>query len=205
MDVVLYIYKNNKYMKLHPNAKDLTGKTFGKLTVIKPVPRPDTTKSKERSIFWFCKCECGNNCTVRSAELLVGDTKSCGCNRYMSGENSPIYKGVGMLSSSKFTHIKYAAIKRNLEFNVSMEYLWDLFQKQEGKCYYTGDLLTLVTRNTKGGMTASLDRLDSSKGYFEGNVVWSHKDINIMKMDKSEEEFYKLCQKVITHRKNQNL
>ena len=182
-------------MKLHPNAKDLTGKAFGKLKVIKPVPRPAETKSKERSIFWFCECECGNNCTVRSAELLTGDTSSCGCKRLAKGEDNSNYKGVGMLASSKYTHIKYSAIKRNLEFSVSIEYLWELFQKQDGKCYYTGEELTLSTRNTKGGMTASVDRLDSSKGYLEDNVVWCHKDVNIMKMDKSEQEFYELCQK----------
>lgn len=200
MDVVLYIYKNNKYMKLHPNAKDLTGKTFGKLKVIKPVPRPTETKSKERSIFWFCECECGNNCTVRSAELLVGDTKSCGCNRHTKGESNFNYKGVGLLAMSKYTHIKYSATKRNLEFSVSIEYLWELFQKQDGKCYYTGEELTLSTRNTKGGMTASVDRLDSSKGYLEGNVVWCHKDVNVMKMDKSEQDFYELCQKIVNHK-----
>jgi hypothetical protein len=192
-------------MKLHPNSKDLTNKIFGKLKVIKPVSKPDNVLTKERSTFWFCECDCGNNCIVRSTELLVGDTSSCGCKRYAKGEHSAKYKGVGMLSSSKFTHIKWAAVKRNLEFNVTMEYLWDLFQKQEGRCYYTGDIITLATRNTKGGMSASLDRIDSSKGYFAGNVVWSHKDINIMKMNKSKQEFYELCQKVINHQKNQNL
>jgi hypothetical protein len=186
-------------MKLHPNAKDLTGKNFGKLKVIKPVPKPTETKSKERSIFWFCECDCGNSCTVRSAELLTGDTKSCGCNRYTKGESNFNYKGVGLLAMSKFTHIKYSATKRNLEFSVSIEYLWQLFQKQDGKCYYTGEELTLSTRNTKGGMTASLDRLDSSKGYLEDNVVWCHKDVNVMKMDKSEQEFYELCQKIVNH------
>lgn len=192
-------------MKLHPNAKDLTDLRFGKLLVLKPTNKPKSSTSKERSVYWSCKCDCGNVRTVRSVELVKGDTQSCGCNKYLKGKNNPNYKGVGLLSSSKYTHIRYSAAKRNLEFNISMEYLWELFQKQNGECYYTGDKLSLSTRNNKGGMTASLDRLDSSKGYIEGNVMWSHKDINVMKMNKSEEEFYELCQKVITHRKNQNL
>lgn len=192
-------------MKLHPNAKNLTNLRFGSLVALNPVPKPEKSLSKERSLYWLCKCDCGNQCIVRSAELSVGDTKSCGCRKNQKGEKSFNYKGVGLLSSSKFTHIKYAALSRNLKFNVSIEDLWELFQEQEGRCYYTGDSLTLSTRNNKGGMTASLDRLDSSKGYIKGNLVWCHKDVNIMKMDKSEEQFYELCQKVINYKRNQNL
>jgi hypothetical protein len=44
--------------------------------------------------------------------------------------------------------------------------------------------------------TASLDRIDSSKGYIEGNLQWVHKDVNIMKMDLSQVEFIDYCVKV---------
>lgn len=46
---------------------------------------------------------------------------------------------------------------------------------------------------TKYDGTASLDRIDSSKGYVEGNVHWVHKDINIMKWDFPLETFIKMC------------
>lgn len=192
-------------MKLHANAKDLTGKVFGKLKVIKPAPKPDKVLTKERSIFWFCECECGNSQVVRSRELIVGDTTSCGCLRTRKYSDNPLFKGVGLFGHSLYSHIQWSAKKRNIEFLVSKEYLWELFQKQDGKCYYTGDDILLGVRNQPGGKTASLDRIDSSKGYTEGNLVWCHKNVNIMKMDKSEEQFYELCQKIINHRKNQNL
>lgn len=187
-------------MKLHPNAKDLTGQVFGKLTVIKHVAKPDEVMSKERSIFWLCKCECGNQQVVRSRELTTGDTKSCGCLRTRKYSDNPLFKGVGLFGHSLYSHIEWSAKKRNIKFDVSKEYLWELFQKQEGKCYYTGDDIFLGVRNQRGGKTASLDRLDSSKGYTEDNVVWCHKDINLMKRDKSEQEFYELCQKILKKR-----
>lgn len=28
---------------------------------------------------WLCRCECGNETFVRTARLLIGETKSCGC------------------------------------------------------------------------------------------------------------------------------
>ena len=53
---------------------DLTGKVFGKLTVMYELP-----ERKNSKIIWHCKCECGNECDVTGHELKSGDTRSCGC------------------------------------------------------------------------------------------------------------------------------
>lgn len=67
--------------KSHPNKsfKDLTGKKFGKLTVI-----CKEYTDKNRNIHWKCKCECGNTAIVRGRALKNGNTKSCGCLIYES-------------------------------------------------------------------------------------------------------------------------
>ena len=63
--------------------KDLTGKTFGRLTVIKY-----TRTNKRKEAIWLCKCTCGNTCEVSGACLLCGHTRSCGClHRETSSEN----------------------------------------------------------------------------------------------------------------------
>lgn len=54
---------------------DLTGKVFGKLTVIERVE--DRTNSGFAQ--WLCKCACGNTSVVLSNALNSGATKSCGC------------------------------------------------------------------------------------------------------------------------------
>lgn len=51
---------------------DLTGRTFGRLTVIKLAPKTD------RRTRWICLCECGKTTTVVKDSLNIG-TKSCGC------------------------------------------------------------------------------------------------------------------------------
>jgi len=181
-------------MKLPKNAKNLTSKTFGKLIVIEPTKKPKKSKSNQRSIWWRCKCECGKIAIVRSAELILGHTKSCGCLKKCPYWESKKYRGCGKLAQSHFSHIKYSAtVSRDFEFNVDIKYCWKLFEKQNGKCFYTGLPIELGARNTKGGITASLDRLDSTKGYIKGNLVWCRKDINIMKMDKSHKDFIELC------------
>ena len=57
-----------------PKFKDLTGQRFARLTV---VSRAENSKSNQTQ--WLCKCDCGNEAIVRSASLINGHTKSCGC------------------------------------------------------------------------------------------------------------------------------
>lgn len=52
-------------------------------------------------------------------------------------------------------------------------------------------------------MRASLDRIDSSKGYIKGNVQWTTIDANIAKQDMKESDFIELCQKVVNHANQQ--
>ena len=54
--------------------RDLTGQTFGKLTVREYAG--STTRGEAR---WLCDCECGGQKVIRGRDLVVGDTKSCGC------------------------------------------------------------------------------------------------------------------------------
>lgn len=56
---------------------DLTGKTFGKLTVIERAERPKHIK--DRSAYWKCKCECGAEINVSAHTLKLGKINSCGC------------------------------------------------------------------------------------------------------------------------------
>ena len=54
---------------------NLTGKRYGKLTVIKATS--DRTKSGNQ--IWECQCDCGNICYVSTNHLQTGNTQSCGC------------------------------------------------------------------------------------------------------------------------------
>lgn len=56
------------------NIKDLAGKKFGKLTVVRFAGTDERSHAK-----WLCKCECGNEKTVTGSSLTSGNTKSCGC------------------------------------------------------------------------------------------------------------------------------
>lgn len=53
---------------------DITNRRFGKLIAIKEVG-----KTNQGIYNWLCKCDCGNETTVRVTGLTAGNTKSCGC------------------------------------------------------------------------------------------------------------------------------
>lgn len=64
-------------MRLLPDKRiaDLSGRTFGKLTVLA------AWKRAGRRFLWECRCECGNQIFVINYNLLNGNTSSCGCHQ----------------------------------------------------------------------------------------------------------------------------
>lgn len=53
---------------------DLTGKKFGRLTVIER-----SENASDGKVAWLCQCDCGNRAIVRGGDLKQGRVKSCGC------------------------------------------------------------------------------------------------------------------------------
>lgn len=56
---------------------DLTNKLFCRLYVL----NRSTTNTRGGKPRWDCICNCGTRCTVAAADLISGDTLSCGCYR----------------------------------------------------------------------------------------------------------------------------
>jgi len=96
--------------------------------------------------------------------------------------------------------------KKTPNSDLTTEYLLGVFEKQEGKCYYTGQLLETLKAfewKEKFQNSISLDRLDPDKGYMQGNVVFCSYVINTMKGTLTEQAFYEKM-KFILANKNQN-
>ncbi len=112
-------------------------------------------------------------------------------------KESPNWKGCGELRGHLIASYKEGAKSRKLKFSVTAKFLWNLFLKQNRKCAITGIDLTFVKNFT----TASLDRIDSNKGYIKNNVQWVHKIINMMKYDHIQQDFINWCHLVSSHNK----
>lgn len=176
---------------------DLTGQDFGRWHVLswdgcKPVTCGGVTRTRS---FWACVCVCGTLKSFPQDELK--DAGSCGCLkseklRAKTGVNHAGWKGHGGISGTLWYAIQKDALRRGIPFEIGIDYAWAVFKKQKANCTLTGLALTL-TGEGKGRGTASLDRIDNTKGYVAGNVQWLHKDINIMKHTHTTKRFLELC------------
>jgi len=85
-----YIYRAGRL------NKNIIGKKFSRLTVLLHY------KTKCRTYYYKCLCECGNECIVSGSNLKTNHTQSCGCLRsetsrellyklhpYQKGQNNP--------------------------------------------------------------------------------------------------------------------
>lgn len=157
-----------QYIILPRQAKDLTGKEFGRLTALGPIG-----KTNARKILWLCRCACQNEISVTTGDLCSGSAQSCGCLRR---ERTSIANTKHGMSETAIYSIWENMIKRcenpnNTAYKdyggrgiqVCQEWRnsFDLFYSHVSKLPNFGE---------KG---YTLDRSDNSQGYFAGNVRWA--------------------------------
>lgn len=87
-------------------------------------------------------------------------------------------------------NIRNRAKDKNYENNLNESILQDLWDKQNGKCTYTGTSLIKPSYNKrKTPETASIDRIDSSRGYVANNIQFVAYSINMAKSDFDDKTF----------------
>ena len=164
-----------------------------------------TFPSGQKQQHWKVRCvNCGNE-KILSYTKIIGEYQngcsSCVKDRF-SGPDSFNWKipEVQNVTSMYYHKLKKCAEKRKLVFDVSREYLDEIFIKQNKKCVYTG--YDLYFGNSKIRGTASLDRIDSTQGYVKNNIQWVHKDVNTIKWDLSHNKFVEICKLITENFKN---
>ena len=89
---------------------------------------------------------------------------------------------------------KSRAKEKGVQFCLAITDIENLWEKQNGLCFYTREPLTLEPNNRR---TISLDRIKPSLGYVLKNVVLCCDIINKMKWDMNDEEMLEWCQRVV--------
>lgn len=175
--------------------KDLSGRNFGKLSVI------EFSHYENRSApSYKCLCECGTLKNIRALSLLNGRTVSCGC--------------VGKEArKKKRTNGELVTAKKIWNGRYSDGCSFDTFMKlSQQPCYYCGVIRfsranAYIDRIKSGRVEKDwfdqcwwsyngLDRLDSSKPHLEDNIMPCCIQCNRSKSDLSIDEFKKWLEKI---------
>ena len=176
---------------------ELTGKRFGRLTVLE-----DVGNDKHGNSIWKCICDCENQTIkiISSNNLERGHTKSCGC---LYSEKL-LERSKGEVGFNKLLSIyKLSAKKRNLEFNLTRELFKELTQQN---CQYCGFEPKQIINNgrTKESKEHNkyiyngIDRINNNMGYIIENCVPCCKICNNAKTNMKIEEFYKWINRLIS-------
>jgi hypothetical protein len=103
------------------------------------------------------------------------------------------------INIEKLLHIRYTSAKaraksQGINFDIDEKYLLDLYNKQTGKCYYSGISMEInIPQNGEYKFTLSLDKINPSLGYTKGNVVLCCWIVNVMKTNTNYNDFIDLC------------
>lgn len=135
---------------------------------------------------FYCsnKCAISRNQNVREAALRYSKSAECAQHLKQLRDDRP---------ADPFAYFLHVAKQRKRhDFDLTAKYLSSVFEQQKGLCAltYLPLVLPVGTRGfvDKGQFNAaSLDRIDSSKGYVVGNVQFLCVGVNYMKNNWTDE------------------
>jgi hypothetical protein len=143
----------------------------------------------------FCSCSCSVTCGNK--EMSPERKTKCGNQiRPYIGNRQDKYSGF------KYYITKCKSRIKKFNYNIDVFYLKTLWESQNGICPYTG-IKMILPKNTKEHMTihslkkASLDRIDSSKGYIDGNVEFVCMAVNYAKNSFSKQNMKEFIAELI--------
>lgn len=155
---------------------DTVGKTYGRLNVV------SFAYCKNQASYWNTLCSCGNTIIVKRACLVANNVRSCGCWRVNPDREEAMYKRV-------FADMKGLAKQRGRLSSISFEHFMSIVTQP---CKYCG-VGTSLSKSDKLTDTVvhynGIDRVDSLKGYIDGNCVPCCHKCNMVKSNGTVDEF----------------
>lgn len=121
-------------------------------------------------------------------------------NRIYKDANVPLYRR-DMKSYLRYILGK-ARLRKQHEFNITPEDLYELWDKQNGLCAYSKKPLNNIANHLQ---RTSLDRIDSKIGYVKENIQLVTYAVNKMKQEFSEGDFLELCFSITDAKRKEHL
>lgn len=157
-----------------PKIIDLTGKRFGKLTVL------EFDGIKDHSAWWTCRCDCGSIKSVNGVHLRDGRVKSCGCakkDRFVQMKHTPYteihkqYHRIYMIWRGMFSRCYNPKHKQYRNYGGRGIRICEEWHGDEG-------FVSFLNWSLSNGYQDNLeiDRINNSREYCPDNCRWiTHK------------------------------
>jgi hypothetical protein len=97
---------------------------------------------------------------------------------------------------SWYNRFKINAEMRGIFWDLTIDNIADLMESQDFRCALSGEPIEFPDFGNYQKSPASIDRIDSSKGYIKDNIQLVTRKVNMMKQSYSQEEFIEVCKKV---------
>lgn len=143
---------------------------------------PKEGSSKELQLALNCK-----------ATTLWRRAKHLGVKR-LPLEHGHNFIGYKEVTGSYLANARNGAKRRGLVFTLTPRQVYDKLESQGFRCVYSGRVISFKDKS------ASMDRIDSSRGYIIDNIQIVHVRVNMMKMGRSHENFIALIHTINTWR-----
>ena len=150
--------------------KDLTGKKFTRLTVIK------RARNKNKKVMWDCVCNCGYKTTVEAWSLTAKLTKSCGC---LNKEIITKYKKINYngklipITSHPLFPIYHGIKNRCYNKNLPNYHRWGGRGIRMSLSWKNSFLSFVNDMGERPTENHSIERKNNNKGYSKYNCIWA--------------------------------
>ena len=135
----------------------------------------------------------------KKSGILSSECRSCFRERSSRNQHTRHYAGgVDYHLSYIARGMRQRARMGDMECDIDAEFLKALLEEQGGLCAISGIPLTFVKGKGHIPTNASIDRMDSQKGYTKDNVQLVAHQVNTMKSNLSVNQLIEWCKSILT-------
>lgn len=152
-------------------------------------------------IFYAIRVNSINLWTVLIRIQINSRCKECKRNAYLRRkEKNRGSKDLNRLLYERFHGLKDRARKKDIQCNIDLQYLHELWNTQKGLCALSGIPMTYYFDSGRVPTNVSVDRIDSNLGYIKGNLQLVCMAVNQMKSDLTIEQLKYFCKSILEYK-----
>lgn len=165
--------------------------------------KAEHVRTVRRGYRQFCSRKCGDAYKKKNGKEFVGHLQEWATSD-ANRENITRMKQKQISQADPFREFLRRArgrkLRNGIALEITLEQIKEIWSNQNGVCPYTGWKLELPAHHQKKNpKTASLDRIDSGKGYTIENIHFVSVMANYAKSDFSSHDMIQFCQAIKKH------